>query len=523
MLLISMSCLFAYCFLSLQLRSQSAFLDDDIGQQSQSQDAEPSPPKTPSYTNLFDCSQDVPLGGSAHSMRQHLGGGDEGQAEGVIPPRALYGNKSSPGIARRLPPQGKSTDQRAPMATGEDISPTTPTTGTVFKPPVGHPPSSRPQFGSRPSPGIARRLPPQGNNNDPRIAVPKAEDYSKMYKPPGSTSGTSGVRSAVGGNVKDKSMSLASDAKYPTTQALITDTLGPSPPRIVPGSLGGMGDGNRKVPHSVVSSQGMRTSPAGQSATYDLNSRNIPRKHYNGDKAKDSVSPVDNIRDPVPVSSASNGLSPTYNKVGTAPAAQGYYKKDITSQTQGRDGVAPIFRDAERSNAASSLPRHAGSNRPVAGSGTIASKSASISSYKQDLPGQPHNRDGATPGFVNIGMERTTGPLLPASTSTKRNIPTYKTASAKSTAQGLYKRDVQCPTRARGENRDGAGPVAIDIELENVPGVVRRPMSFVRALEMSDQVAIHERQKNQQHQKQSTSPEEDDQQNLYGSSYEISV
>jgi hypothetical protein len=72
-----------------------------------------------------------------------------------------------------------------------------------------------------------------------------------------------------------------------------------------------------------------------------------------------------------------------------------------------------------------------------------------------------------------------------------------------------------------------AGIVAapMDIDIDNVPGAVRRPMSFVRALEVSDQLAVQERQKQQtqQRQKQQTSPIEEDRQNLYGSSYEISV
>ena len=79
--------------------------------------------------------------------------------------------------------------------------------------------------------------------------------------------------------------------------------------------------------------------------------------------------------------------------------------------------------------------------------------------------------------------------------------------------------------------------------LQNIPGAVRRPMSFVKALEMSDQLAVEEQQREQQRQQlqrhrmhpqppqaqpqmQQLSPvdpvpEEDRQQ--YGSSYEISV
>ena len=61
------------------------------------------------------------------------------------------------------------------------------------------------------------------------------------------------------------------------------------------------------------------------------------------------------------------------------------------------------------------------------------------------------------------------------------------------------------------------------IEMDNVPGAVRRPMSFVRALEMSDQLAVAERETLDQRQRQRHLATPDEEHQMYGSSYEISV
>ena len=390
-------------FVSFQLHT--AYHDEDLYVQSQSQDTEPmpSPPKTASYTNLFDTTQDVPLGGSAHSMRNHLASVDERSSptgqRNTAAARTIYGNnRPSPGIARRQPPQGKGIDKRAPMATCEDFSPTSPTTAG--------------------------------------------------YKPPPSITGASAVRSVAGANNMDKSMSLASDAKYPTTQALITDTLGPSPPRIVPGSVGGAGtatDTTKRSPYSSTSSlnrhlrnQGTRTSPAGQSAslaTQQQQQQPLPHRTVPGGPG--SMPPPASTTRHIPMSKKSSGGS----SIG-GPAGPTY-----RSSTMG-----PSSRDIQRQA------------RPKGESGYSSSNSAV--SRRPDIT---------------------------------RSHPEMRAA--------------------------GISAAPMDIDIDNVPGAVRRPMSFVRALEMSDQLAVQEHQKQQTHhrQKRQTSPIEEDRQNLYGSSYEISV
>ena len=73
-------------------------------------------------------------------------------------------------------------------------------------------------------------------------------------------------------------------------------------------------------------------------------------------------------------------------------------------------------------------------------------------------------------------------------------------------------------------------------DISNVPGAVRRPMSFVKALEMADQLQMVERQKEAQSMRSLNRPYDvgdaapgaapdsnDDSQQHYGSSYEISV
>lgn len=68
---------------------------------SQSQDYELTPPKSDSYTNLFDAGQDVPLGGSAHSLRNHLVAGHDSSLPvstslKPLPVKALYPSRNTP-------------------------------------------------------------------------------------------------------------------------------------------------------------------------------------------------------------------------------------------------------------------------------------------------------------------------------------------------------------------------------------------------------------------------------------------
>jgi len=59
--------------------------------------------------------------------------------------------------------------------------------------------------------------------------------------------------------------------------------------------------------------------------------------------------------------------------------------------------------------------------------------------------------------------------------------------------------------------------------LDNVPGAIRRPMSFVKALEMSDALALQERQHERKKLEKQRMHSSDDKKGQYGSSYEISV
>lgn len=78
----------------------------------QSQDCELTPPKSDSYTNLFDAGQDVPLGGSAHSLRNHLAAGQDtisSTSSGLkpLPAKILYPGRSALPTGFRTSPDGR--------------------------------------------------------------------------------------------------------------------------------------------------------------------------------------------------------------------------------------------------------------------------------------------------------------------------------------------------------------------------------------------------------------------------------
>ena len=84
--------------------------------------------KSDSYTNLYDSIQDLPLGGSAHSLRNHLTVAQDPLSVGTAavlkmkptPPKMLYNNShplSQRGIMPRQP------EGRAPVAVMEDYTP----------------------------------------------------------------------------------------------------------------------------------------------------------------------------------------------------------------------------------------------------------------------------------------------------------------------------------------------------------------------------------------------------------------
>lgn len=135
---------------------------------SQSQECELTPPKSDSYTNLFDAGQDVPLGGSAHSLRNHMMASQD----------TVASSSSGPG-AKSIPP----AKMLYPRSGG----------GARSYSPEGRPPVA----------------PTDGH-------VPRHPTKSSVGSP------TSGTRGAVG------TTTLASDEKYPTAHALSRDALLPT-------------------------------------------------------------------------------------------------------------------------------------------------------------------------------------------------------------------------------------------------------------------------------------------------------
>lgn len=139
-------------------------LDDDSEMAGQSRDCEPSPPPlNTSYVNLFDTVNDVPLGGSAHSLRDLPNNIMEPAVHSSkYPPSNRIDNRPSPTQQRHIRDAKKTV---APMATPDNFSPT---------------------------------------------ATPSPNDIIAISKP-----SYSGVEPQ-----------LTSDQKYPTIQALITDKSG---------------------------------------------------------------------------------------------------------------------------------------------------------------------------------------------------------------------------------------------------------------------------------------------------------
>jgi hypothetical protein len=211
----------------------STAIDDDQDMGGQSADCEaPPPPYTASYTNLFDTSQDVPLGGSAHSLRNHMtGDSPRGARRAVAPPHSLA-TRHSPMGQRRMEPQPPKRivdPYRAPMATPDQFSPNTPS--------------------------------PSGYN------VPPPAGYGHPVP--------AGVHMVKSTSVE---RSLAADEKYPTNQALITDHSGALG---VPRS----GSHNRLTSAGAAAhSRGVRTSPVAQRyqrAGGKPPAHSHPHQHYN--------------------------------------------------------------------------------------------------------------------------------------------------------------------------------------------------------------------------------------------------
>ncbi len=329
-----------------------------------------------------------------------IAGSGMGMGPPSLPPRTVYGSRPSPGM------QGAIASGSAPMATPDQFSPTE---GQATSP-VGSEP-----YSVRPGPA----------------AVPKAPSSEASY--PGSRGPGSQYPPSSTGRPSPNATEhpLASDAKYPTTQALITD-------------------------------RGRNTNT-----------------------------------NPVPVA-------------------------------------------AKRSASQGSLDKH--------------SRGARTTSPDQRYPPAPvHNHMENRSGAIGGQGDNTARPH-PHKVQT---VVKYKESgySSSSTSGSSSKHTELSPLTDRGPPSVVARPAhpqpqppASNQDLDNVPGVVRRPMSFVKAVELSDALASQEREREmqktamlqqrrrQQQQKAGqghqggtaqhthpSTPEDRDRHNAYGSTYEISV
>ena len=342
--------------------------DHDIGSQSLDSEAPPPPPSA-SYTNLFDTREDVPLGGSAHSLRNNVP--IAGNADTNLNHHG-YVTRPSPVTGKK-----RSADVRAPMASQDEFSPTSP--------------------------------PMRGLINSPSM---------------------------------DRSVMLASDEKYPTTQALITDTLGPSPPRRIAGSTGSL---NHPQPaRSMPSSFG--TQPRGT-----------------------TISLVSGAH-PQPQQQAPRG--------GTVPGRT----SNQLGQPRGMTAPRPVL----AARTAYTTPQY--NNQGVTAGDPLGASVAPPATYSRVQPQPPAAAKYKESGYSSSST----------SGASKTSETVALTGPSDSKKQGII----------------------------DVPGVVRRPMSFVKALEMSDQLQLEERERERMRlrQKRQSTPEViDEEQRMYGSTYEISV
>lgn len=92
---------------------------------SQSQEYELMPPKSDSYTNLFDAGQDVPLGGSAHSLRNHIVAGQDSSKLAPtslmpLPAKMLYPSRNALAASTLNAQHHGLPDGRHPLAPHSD-------------------------------------------------------------------------------------------------------------------------------------------------------------------------------------------------------------------------------------------------------------------------------------------------------------------------------------------------------------------------------------------------------------------
>ena len=323
--------------------------DDEQAQiQSQSQDCEPPPPSNGSYTNLFDVSQDVPLGGSAHSLRNVLTVG------GSHPQRPHYNKtRPSPNVKRAT----HNSEPVAPIAVPDQFSPSSPNNQHHQYQHQYHQQYQQPTYRQPKPPQAPSTVSAPVQNRHNMNSLPRNQD------PP-----------------------LPSDAKYPTTHALISD---------------------------------------------------------------------------VPAKSGSQKVKPT-----------------------------------KRSSSATQL-------NSKAGAGGVRTS-----------PTYPPNNHH--PHVVGSKMPPT-GLASDAAVHMQRPPRKVKESGYSSSNSGKHE-DNGMGASSLGEYR---GPQSQS--LDNVPGAIRRPMSFVKALEMSDALALQERQQERKKLEKQRMQSSEEKKGLYGSSYEISV
>ena len=394
------------------------YTDEEHGG-SQSLDSEGAPPvmSQGSYNNLYNANsqEDLQLGDSAHKLCSHQTA--TGSNHVSIDPRG-------PGGAAALSGSGS-------VIVGGHI------TGSVPVSVAAAQLQQRNQYvaayGTRQSPGLAKRA--------------TIDTSTKQYPlsgaaPLGAGSGIAG-QGALPQSPSGGALSLASDAKYPTTHALITDTLGPSPLRPTlsahkSNSTGSLGTASR-APQS-------RPNVARISPT--LPAQSVTVSYYPGGSMSSAHKPV--------------GLPPSQHSV-----ASSHRPHKSSKGGAGSSAAARRYKESGYSSSASRAP------------------SAADGRY------QHHQHHHQAPPHVQ-----------PHSIAA-RTLPAGVLSSG---------------------------------EISNVPGAVKRPMSFVKALEMADQLQMVERQKEAQSMRSLNRPYDvgdaaaaaaadsnDDSQQHYGSSYEISV
>ena len=237
--------------------------------------------------------------------------------------------------------------------------------------------------------------------------------------------------------------SLASDEKYPTNQALITDTVPTSP-----GTPGGA-----RSPVSALPPTGRNTS---RYASGDGQSAGMGgvREHRNNNV-------INQQRE--------NGVL-----AGIREYKQHSQETDLSNTTADRRS-----RDSLNHNSGSAAP---------------------INKYHNKL--MEREPSGAT--YRESGYSSSSGSSAHTANKAK---PSGKSIS------------VISKTHGNGSHADNLG-VGRNTKPLEVPGSIRRPMSFVKALEMSETLSIAERPRTQHDPRVHKSASLDDQ---YGSTYEISV